>query len=170
MNMRTKISLIFVLSLGLFACVAGIMKVRLNKTILSDPDRFIYDGYSMWNFVELDLGIIAGSLPSIKPLLNRFLNAARGLTNGPSKPSAQGDRNTSGYQRHNHQSERDISLVDYETNGRQAAKILAERRGITGKVVWDLARASGSEESILLHHGSNNRAEVIVVTEDVHVK
>ena len=168
--MQTKMSLIFVLSLGLFACIAGIMKVRLNKTILSDPNRFIYDGYSMWNFVELDLGIIAGSLPSIKPLLNRFLNAARRLTNGPSKPSAQGDRSTSGYQRHNHQSERDISFVDCETNGRQAAKILAETREHAGEVVWDLVRASGSEESILLHHASNNRPEVIVVTEDIHVK
>jgi hypothetical protein len=146
------------------------MKVRLNKTILSDPNRFIYDGYSMWNFVELNLGIIAGSLPAIKPLLNRFLNAARGLTDGPSKPSAQGDRNTSGYQRNNHQSERDISLVDYGINGGPAAEILAETPEPTGKVVWNLARAGGSEDSILSHHGSNDMPGFIVVTKDMHVK
>jgi hypothetical protein len=138
------------------------MKVRLNKTILSDPNRFIYDGYSMWNFVELDLGIIAGSLPAIKPLLNGFLNAARGLTNGPSKPSAQGDRDTSGYQRHDHQSERDISLVDYGTNGRPAVEIITKTPDPTGKVVWNLARSNGGEDSILPHHGSNDRPKFSV--------
>jgi hypothetical protein len=45
LNMRTKIPLILVSSLSLFACVAGIMKVSLNKTVLSDPNCFLYDGY-----------------------------------------------------------------------------------------------------------------------------
>lgn len=151
--MRTRFSLIFVLSLGVFACIAGIMKARLNKTILSDPNRFIYDGYSIWNFVELDIGIIAGSLPATKPLLNRFLDAARGLTNGSSKPSAREDRNASGYQRHDHQFERVILLVDHDINGRPAVKILAETPQPTGKAVWNLARASSSEDSILSFHG-----------------
>jgi hypothetical protein len=81
-NIRTKVSLIAILSLGLFACVAGIMKSTYNKTILTDPARFIHDRYSMWNFIELDIGIVAASLPALKPLFSRFLDVARGLTSG----------------------------------------------------------------------------------------
>jgi hypothetical protein len=82
MNIRTKISLMVVLSLGLFACVAGIMKSTYNKTILTDPRRFIHDWYSMWNFIELDVGIVAASLPALKPLYTRFLDVAREWTSG----------------------------------------------------------------------------------------
>ncbi|KZM18934.1 hypothetical protein ST47_g9930 [Ascochyta rabiei] len=121
LNLRTKISLIFVLSLGRFACIAGIMKIRLKKTILSDPNRFIYDGYSMWNFVELDVSIVAGSFPAIKPPFNKFLNAARGLTRGCSKSSGLGDQNMLRYQKHANQSDREIALVEYE-NGRPSVR------------------------------------------------
>ncbi|XPS72488.1 hypothetical protein M3J09_004653 [Ascochyta lentis] len=167
LNLRTKISLILVLSLGLFACVAGIMKVRLNKTILSDPNRFIYDGYSMWNFVELDVGIIAGSLPAIKPLFNRFLDAARGLTSGPSKSSGLGDRNTLGYQRQAEQSDRDIALIDYRNDHGPFVRMSAHTPGSTEKVTWSMERAKNSEDSILAHHNVDNTPDAIVVTRDV---
>ncbi|KAH6618479.1 hypothetical protein C7974DRAFT_415853 [Boeremia exigua] len=169
LNLRTKISLILVLSLGLFACVAGIMKVRLNKTILSDPNRFIYDGYSMWNFIELDVGIIAGSLPAIKPLFNRFLDAARGLTSGREKSSVSGGRNVSGYQKHAQQSDRDIALVDYRNAPSPSVRISAHAPTSAEKVVWRMEGASSSEDSILIHHDLNSTPNAILVTKDVHI-
>jgi hypothetical protein len=81
-SIRTKCSLIAILSLKIFACVAGIMKSTYNKNILTDPRWFIHDWYSMWNFIELGMGIIAASLPALKPLFTRFLDAARGLASG----------------------------------------------------------------------------------------
>jgi hypothetical protein len=57
LNKRTKISLIFVLSFGLFACVAAIMKVRLTKTVMSGPNRFVYDECSLWNTIEQMLAL-----------------------------------------------------------------------------------------------------------------
>lgn len=167
LNLRTRISLILVLSLGLFACVAGVMKVRLNKTILSDPNRFIFDGYSMWNFIELDVGIIAGSLPAIKPLLSRFLNAARGFTSDPSKCSMPGDRKTTGYYRH--ESEHEISLVDYGRSGVTAVEISAQTPSSRDKAVWGLNRASSSEDSISPQSDMGSTSKVIVVTKDVHI-
>ena len=145
------------------------MKARLNKTILSDPNRFIHDGYSMWNFVELDVGIIAGSLPAIKPLFNRFLNAARGLTSGPSKSSGLGDRNMLGYQKYAEQSGHDIDLVDYDNTGKSSVRISAQAPGVTDKVAWSMERAKSSEDSILPHHNFDNMPNAIVVTSDVRV-
>jgi hypothetical protein len=169
LNLRTKISLILVLSLGIFACVAGIMKVRLNKTILSDPNRFIYDGYSMWNFVELDVGIIAASLPTTKPLFNRFLDAARGLTSGPSKSSGLGDQNMLGYHRQIEPSSRDIALVNYKNTGGQSVKISAQALGSSHKSIWRMERAKTSEDSILAHHNFGSTPDAVVVKNDVRV-
>lgn len=142
------------------------MKVRLNKTILSDPNRFIYDGYSMWNFVELDVGIIAGSLPAIKPLFNKFLDAARGLTSGPSKSSGLG-RNALGYQKHAQQSDRDIALVNYGDVAKPSVQVSAHRPRSIDKAVWNLERAHSSEDSILAHHVVDEQPNAIVVTRDV---
>lgn len=169
LNKRTKISLIFVLSLGLFACIAAIMRVRLTKTVLSDPNRFVHDEYSLWNTIELNVGIVAASLPAIKPLINRFLDVARVFKSGLSKPSAQGDRDTSGYQKHDQHSDRGIALVDYGTAGKPAVSISANAPNSTNKVVWNINRASGSEDSILPHTSSNDASKVIVVTQDICV-
>lgn len=43
---------------------------------------FVHDWYSMWNFIELDVGIVAASLPTLKPLFGRLLNQARRWTSG----------------------------------------------------------------------------------------
>lgn len=145
------------------------MKVRLNKTILSDPNRFIYDGYSMWNFIELDMGIIAGSLPAIKPLFNRFLDAARGLTSGPSKSSGLGGRNASGYQRHAQQSDHDIALVNYGDMGNPSVRVSTQPPGYAEKGMWAMERAHNSEDSILAHHHMANPPNAILVTSDVRV-
>jgi hypothetical protein len=76
-EIRSKILVVGILSLGLFACVAGIIKSTYNKTVLTDPKRFVHDEYSMWNFIELNVGIIAASLPTLKPFFTRLLEVAR---------------------------------------------------------------------------------------------
>jgi len=80
LNLRTRISLIIILSLGIFAGVAGIFRATVFNTILKDPRRFVHDNWMMWNYVELTVGIVAGSLPALKPLFVRVLDAAREKT------------------------------------------------------------------------------------------
>jgi|SRR5690242_13462947 len=145
------------------------MKVRLNKTILSDPNRFIYDGYSMWNFVELDVGIIAGSLPAVKPLFNRFLDAARGMTSKPSKSAGLGGGNASDYQKHPQQFDRHIALVSVGNAGKLPVRVSASRSRSTDKFSWNMERAHSSEDSILVHHNLNDPPNAIAVTRDVRV-
>ncbi|GAB1736169.1 hypothetical protein NU219Hw_g6844t1 [Hortaea werneckii] len=72
-NLRTKCTLVFVLSLGFVACAAGIAKAQTQTTFMDDPDPYWHDGFMVWNMVELCLGILAASLPALKPLFSSIL-------------------------------------------------------------------------------------------------
>lgn len=72
-NLRTKCTLVFVLSLGFIACAAGIAKAQTQTTFMDDPDPYWHDGFMVWNMVELCLGILAASLPALKPLFSSIL-------------------------------------------------------------------------------------------------
>ncbi|RAH81676.1 integral membrane family protein [Aspergillus japonicus CBS 114.51] len=75
-NKRTKASLICILGLGIFACAAAIVKL----TVLPNYGRtgdFLWD-YStltIWVVVESNMGIVAGSLPTLKPLFKQVLGS-----------------------------------------------------------------------------------------------
>jgi hypothetical protein len=77
LNGRTKISLVCILSLGLFAAAAAIVKSEKQKTALQNPDPYVYDTFTIWRFIEFNVGIIAASLPSLKTLFKRVLNGTR---------------------------------------------------------------------------------------------
>ncbi|KAF2036233.1 hypothetical protein EK21DRAFT_106337 [Setomelanomma holmii] len=163
LNIRTKFSLIAILSLGLFACVAGIMKATYNKTILTDIRRFIHDRYSMWNFIELDIGIIAASPPALKPLSGRFLDVARGLASGQ-KPSGFKDPKPLGYLERN--------------DGSDDAGRSRTRRHTVRESVANFARSSagsdhapqGSEDSDLPLQDLSPKYNNVVVTTGITVE
>lgn len=105
-NTRTKITLAAILSLGLVACSAGIVKAHLQATFFSNHDPWWNDSFELWFMLELCLGIIAASLPSLKPLFSSILSTTRtalGLSSSGKKtggPSAYpGLSQASGYRR-----------------------------------------------------------------------
>lgn len=105
-NLRTKITLAMILSLGFVACAAGIVKAHLQTTFLANEDRYWDDGFMVWNMIELCLGIMAGSLPALKPLFKAFLQGTRtalGLSGERSKDSNRtpggGSAGSKGYRR-----------------------------------------------------------------------
>lgn len=73
-NTRTKISIMAILSLGLFACAAAIVKIPslVNYGKLGD---FLWDSrdITIWTITECNTGIIAGSMPALKPLAKPIL-------------------------------------------------------------------------------------------------
>ncbi|KAI5782611.1 hypothetical protein EDC01DRAFT_220039 [Geopyxis carbonaria] len=71
---RQRIVLIFLMSLGILACVAGVVRVvSLHKTLILTYD-VTWEGYNtwLWTAVEIDLGIITGSVPPLRPLVRRY--------------------------------------------------------------------------------------------------
>ncbi|KFY90705.1 hypothetical protein V500_05043 [Pseudogymnoascus sp. VKM F-4518 (FW-2643)] len=75
-NIRTKITLIFILSLGFLACVAAIMRETLLVTFFVTPDTNFENAYALWNYAELAVGIIAACLPALRPLFAFLLDKA----------------------------------------------------------------------------------------------
>ena len=84
-NLRTKLTLVFILSLGLFACVASIIKTVAQAHVLGDPDWTFHDTFFMWNNIEFNIGILAASLPSLRPLFAKILGVTQRFTSGGSR-------------------------------------------------------------------------------------
>ena len=82
---RTKVSLTIVLGLGLFACAASLVKTVYQANVLSDPDWSFHYYFFMWNYIELNVGILAASLPSLRPLFAKILGTAQRFTSGGSQ-------------------------------------------------------------------------------------
>lgn len=76
-NMRTKASIIGVLALGLFACAAAIVKIPSLVNYGKQGD-FLWDSrdITIWTITECNIGIIAGSMPALKPLAKPILGSS----------------------------------------------------------------------------------------------
>lgn len=78
-HVRTRVSLIAVLGLGVFACAAAFVKLGylVNYGKLGD---WLWDSrnITIWTAVEMNIGIVAGSLPTLRPLFKRFLGSVYG--------------------------------------------------------------------------------------------
>jgi hypothetical protein len=90
-NRRTKASLIVVLSLGFFACVAGVLKARLQVKLPDMPDQGFENWFNIWYMLELCFGILAASLPTLRPLFSAVLDGTLSRLGSRSR-----SRNTSG--------------------------------------------------------------------------
>lgn len=95
-NKRTKITLIVVLSLGFIACIAGILKARLQLAVYGTPDPGFENSFSIWYMLELCLGILAASLPTLKPLFAAVLDGTRSRSRGTAERYAGSGKNSRG--------------------------------------------------------------------------
>lgn len=100
-NARTRNVLFGILSLGLIGCAAGFVRISYlhdyqNSTDFLWDSRFLAD----WTAIELNLGIIAGSLPAIKPLGKTFFGSITSKSGSKLPTSGSGHMPGHGYQGH----------------------------------------------------------------------
>lgn len=76
---RTKLSLFFVLGLGCFATACAVVRITYLGTYGSSGD-WLWDTVDLarWSIMELNTSIVAGSLPSLRPLFKKFLGTVYG--------------------------------------------------------------------------------------------
>ena len=89
MDKRIKLSVVALLSLGIFASIAPL--VRLSITVnLSATENFLLNAMDVaaWAQAELGLGILVGNMPALRPLLEKMLSI-RTQNNSNSKRSGQ---------------------------------------------------------------------------------
>ena len=80
-NTRTRVTLMCILGLGIFACIAAAVKVAYTSNYGKKGD-FLWDSrnITIWFATELNIAITAASLPCLKPLFKTVLGStyARG--------------------------------------------------------------------------------------------
>lgn len=164
LNLRAKISLMFVLTLRIFAAISAIVKAEIQKTFFQDPDPYVEDRFTLWRNTEMDVGLIAASLPALKPLFNWFLGAARSLTT-----RAQRDLSspaTLGYHKQSENTDKGIALGAYNSSSANEAGISSKPKNGN---MWSIGAAKNSDESILPLHNAEENPGTILVTRDVRV-
>ncbi|KAK1825993.1 hypothetical protein QBC39DRAFT_33849 [Podospora conica] len=94
-NRRTRATLLFALGLGVFACAAAFVKIGSIVNYGKAGD-WLWDSQdiSIWTVVECNVGLIAGSLPALRPIFKTILGTSLGYGNNK-------NTNTHGYYRHN---------------------------------------------------------------------
>lgn len=88
---RTRAALVCVLALGLFACVAALVKITylVNYGLVGD---FLWDSrnITIWTVTESNVGIVAGSIPPLRPLLKNVFGGVYGSYGTGSKKASAG--------------------------------------------------------------------------------
>lgn len=166
-NSRTKLSVVGILSLGLFAASASLVKVYY-LTGYGQFGDFLWDAtpLTIWSATEVNVGIIAASIPSMKPLFKSILGTIYGKSAYGNYP-----QNSRGYA---HQ----ISGRDGENNTRSRNNgeafemhTSASTAVRSGNRERDKLGFNNSEESILpLQSNRSGEEKGIVKTTQVHVK
>ncbi|KAF2437350.1 hypothetical protein P171DRAFT_373490 [Karstenula rhodostoma CBS 690.94] len=77
-TIQTKLGLSFCMALGLLATATAIYKTPMQYHFFEQMD-FTGNGswYYIWQQVEMNVGIIAANLPTLKPLVARFFTSLR---------------------------------------------------------------------------------------------
>ncbi|RKU48546.1 hypothetical protein DL546_007390 [Coniochaeta pulveracea] len=71
-NFRRKVGIICIFLLGVFVCVASIVRiVELTKFVVTDP-TYTQVHASTWTTIEQGVAVISGNLPLLTPLFERF--------------------------------------------------------------------------------------------------
>ncbi|KAK8112771.1 hypothetical protein PG984_013297 [Apiospora sp. TS-2023a] len=80
-----KLSVMVILGLAAFASCATVVRLRY-LTLYNDQTDFMYStgAIGLWSVLEEGIGIIAGSLPALRPLLSLRSFGGNGRTNGSS--------------------------------------------------------------------------------------
>ncbi|ETS75966.1 hypothetical protein PFICI_12910 [Pestalotiopsis fici W106-1] len=88
---KQKIGVAFILTMGAFVCIVSIIRLSSLYTLLTDSNLTKNTVIAlMWCILELNLSIIGGSIPALKPFAQRFFPKLLG-SSGASK-----GRSTSG--------------------------------------------------------------------------
>ncbi|KAL7793171.1 hypothetical protein V8C37DRAFT_378668 [Trichoderma ceciliae] len=74
MDLKRKLKVIAVFSIGLFACVASLIRLAMTPILHSNPDAsWNLSKISIWATVEVDVGLICACLMLLPAFLNHIL-------------------------------------------------------------------------------------------------
>ncbi|MCJ1414248.1 hypothetical protein MMC32_000574 [Xylographa parallela] len=70
---KQKCALFVMFFLGLFACISSIVRITFIPQMLVDPDAtWAITAAMYWSVIETNVGILAASIPTFKPIAKRY--------------------------------------------------------------------------------------------------
>ncbi|OAL04682.1 hypothetical protein IQ06DRAFT_374056 [Phaeosphaeriaceae sp. SRC1lsM3a] len=180
LNLRTRLSLIAILSLGWFACCAAIVKTVYQWRIFEDTDWSVYDSFNVWGFVEFSIGIIAACLPTLKPLFRGLLDTARAITSGTrSRTGKYRTKGTQGYSKTADGWSQGIDMDSMNKHGSRSAhksandayevNVSTRPTGLADKAAWEAHRNNSDESINPLRPSEGPSSSGIVRTREVSI-
>lgn len=154
MSMQIKISLILVLGLGAFASTTTL--VRLQYLVAEkSADDFIFEiaRPEIWTLLELNLGIAAACMATLRPLFRNF--HVPGFSSGISKSRRRTDTQTAG--------QRSYGLSYVGQQGGNVKSSAASTRNFVK--LGETNNSHTSQESIIEHNGIQKRVDVNIAFE-----
>jgi hypothetical protein len=110
------------------------------------------------------VGLIAASLPALKPLFNWLLGAIRSLT--PRAPRDPNSPTMLGYHKQSENADKAITVDAYNSRSANGAGTSSKPRNGN---MWSIGAAKNSDESILPLHNAEENPGTILVKRDIHV-
>ncbi|KAI1390737.1 uncharacterized protein F4822DRAFT_162356 [Hypoxylon trugodes] len=141
MTMQAKMTVVFVLGLGIFASVATLVRLKFLSD-LTDLADILHAGTDamVWTLVEPGVAIVASSLVTIRPLLRLWKVKGFGTT-GQSRPTGFNSNPMSRTNRSNKMpafGSTDVTLVDVESGQQKGSK---SRTSIAGSFGGKIQRS-----------------------------
>ncbi|KAE8336746.1 hypothetical protein BDV24DRAFT_178151 [Aspergillus arachidicola] len=148
-TLRQKIAVTIVFSLGGLVCIFSLMRLIEFRNFVVTDLASSSAKESIWTVLELDVAIICGCLPLLKPLLAGFLGTVKSISKGQSNSGTKLYFHTSGT--HNHDGFHKIS----DPHGATASQ--------SREVTTQSTRRGSSEielQGIEVHTAIESRSEV----------
>ncbi|GAB1314738.1 Rhodopsin domain-containing protein [Madurella fahalii] len=164
MNWKVKSAVAAILSLGVFAAVAAIVKITFLGNYGKHGD-FLWDSadLTIWTTVEITVAIIAASFPCLKPLFKTLL--AGSSARYGSKYKGYHDRNGDT----NRTPKSGVRVAGSKPGAAQQFEMYNQNTVYTTDLKTGMRSTTGSEESILPQEIRNSRADGITKTSSVFV-
>ncbi|KAK3395257.1 hypothetical protein B0H63DRAFT_386009 [Podospora didyma] len=72
---RQKVALLFVFAMGFFVCLISVLRtIWLNTLLYSRDSTWDFVSIANWSAVEINIAVVCACLPTMKPLVTRFLS------------------------------------------------------------------------------------------------
>ncbi|KAK7942415.1 uncharacterized protein PG986_011528 [Apiospora aurea] len=140
---KQKMLLVVVFGLGLFTCVISCLRIRTLKmaSLTKDPNWDNTDA-ALWSFIELCIGMLTSSLPTLRPLIAAAL------------PRQFGSSGRRGYQ--------DYSGGEYGASSKSRSRAFSSsaRKSGGGALPLESAASDSLEELHQYHVGAGDRKDL----------
>ncbi|KAI9679926.1 MAG: hypothetical protein M1817_004941 [Caeruleum heppii] len=111
MSVQQKIGVSVIFAMGIFTCIASIMRLVLYQGIKGNDITFIFGPTGWWTSAEVFLGIICACLPTFRPLFKLcYEMVASSLTSYASSSAKQSSAHSSSF----------VKLRDMSTSRKQS--------------------------------------------------